>query len=241
VDVIATAASHLAAMDKLTLKAWAEEDRPREKLLTHGRHTLSDAELLAILFGSGSRHTSAVELARMVLSNCSNDLQQLARRTASELMQFHGIGTAKAVTLIAALELGRRKSAALPSVSVKINGSETAAKLLQETLGDLQHEEFWVLFLNRANQLIGKEQISKGGMTGTVADPKIIFQHALQQKATGIILSHNHPSGNLKPSDADIRLTKNIVDAGRLLEISVLDHLIITQKGYYSFADEGKI
>ncbi|MEY4594100.1 MAG: hypothetical protein RIQ47_510 [Bacteroidota bacterium] len=228
-------------MDKLSVKAWAEEDRPREKLMTSGRHTLTDAELIAILFGSGSRHLSAVELARQVLSSCDNDLQQLARKSAEELMQFKGVGAAKAVSLIAALELGRRKSAAPPTTQLKINGSESAAKLLQEMLGDLHHEEFWVLFLNRANLLIGKQQISKGGMTGTVADPKIIFQQALQHKATSIILSHNHPSGNLKPSDADIRLTKSLVDAGRLLEISVLDHLIITQKEYYSFADEGRI
>lgn len=228
-------------MEKLSVKAWAEEDRPREKLRAHGRHTLSDAELIAILFGSGNRQFSAVELARQVLSSCENDLQQLARRNAEELMHFKGIGEAKAVTLIAALELGRRKNAATTTNMIKINGSEIAARLLQEILGDLQHEEFWVLFLNRANQLIGKQQISKGGMTGTVADPKIIFQHALHQKATGIILSHNHPSGNLKPSDADIRLTKNLVEAGRVLEITVLDHLIITQKGYYSFADDGKL
>lgn len=228
-------------MEKLPVKSWAEEDRPREKLMLKGRHTLSDAELIAILFGSGSQHESAIELARRILNSCDNNLQSLGRMSPGDLIRFKGVGPAKAVTLIAALELGRRKTAALPGSTLKISSSEDAAKLLTEELGDLVHEEFWVIFLNRANHYISRQQISKGGLTGTVADPRIIFQLALQQKATGLILAHNHPSGNLKPSDADIRLTKNLVEAGKVLEILVLDHLIVTQNGYYSFADEGKI
>lgn len=228
-------------MEKLPVNAWAEEDRPREKLMTHGRHTLTDAELMAILFGSGSRQESAVELARKVLHRYGNDLQALGALSAKELMNFRGIGEAKAVTLLAALELGKRRHVSQRPEQTKVESSETAAQLFQEPLGDLGHEEFWVLFLNRANRLIARQQISKGGITGTVADPRIIFQSALEHRATGIILGHNHPSGNLKPSDADIRLTKNMKEAGRVLEITVLDHLIVTREGYYSFADEGRL
>lgn len=228
-------------MEKLTVKAWAEEDRPREKFMLKGRHTLSDAELIAILLGSGSRTETAVELARRVLQESKNDLQLLGRMNLNDLTAFNGIGAAKAVTLMAALELGRRRKEVQSDPMKKIGCSEDAAGIFQPLLGDLGHEEFWVLFLNRANLMITHRQISKGGMSGTIADPRIIFQHALQFKATGIILCHNHPSGNLKPSDADIRLTKNLVEAGKVLEITVLDHLIVTQAGYYSFSDEGRL
>jgi len=228
-------------MEKLTVKAWAEEDRPREKFVQKGRHTLSDAELIAILFGSGSRDETAVELARRVLQGCGNDLQALGRLQLTDLTGYRGIGEAKAVALMAALELGRRRRETVSEPLPKITCSEHAAAILQPLIGDLGHEEFWVLFLNRANLLIAREQISKGGMSGTVADPRIIFQSALQHKCTGIILCHNHPSGNLKPSEADIRLTKNLAEGGKVLEITVLDHLIVTVAGYYSFADEGKL
>lgn len=228
-------------MEKLSVKSWAEEDRPREKFIQKGRHTLSDAELIAILLGSGSREESAVELARRILQGCGNDLQALGRLRLQDLTAFHGMGNAKAITLMAALELGRRRREAIPAALPKITCSEDAAMILQPLIGDLDHEEFWVLFLNRANLLVGQQQISKGGMSGTVADPRIIFQAALHRKATGIILCHNHPSGNLKPSEADIRLTKNLLEGGKVLEIQVLDHLIVTTGGYYSFADEGKL
>lgn len=228
-------------MEKLTMKTWAEEDRPREKFMLKGRHSLSDAELIAILLGSGTRDETAVELARRILNGCGNDLQALGKMNQTDLTAFHGVGPAKAVTLMAALELGRRRRDTHPVESKKITSSREAASVFQPLLGDLPHEEFWVMFLNRANIFLSHRQISKGGMSGTVADPRIIFQMALQEKATGIILCHNHPSGNLQPSEADLRLTRNLVEAGKVLEISVLDHLIVTQGGYFSFADEGKI
>lgn len=228
-------------MEKLSVKSWAEEDRPREKFIQKGRHTLTDAELVAILLGSGSRYESAVELARRILQGCGNDLQALGRVQIQDLTAYHGMGSAKAIALMAALELGRRRRDTAPATLPKISCSEDAAAILQPLIGDLDHEEFWVLFLNRANFLIGQQQISKGGMSGTVADPRIIFQTALYQKSTGIILCHNHPSGNLKPSEADLRLTKNLLEGGKVLEIQVLDHLIVTSGGYYSFADEGKL
>ncbi|MFM2206173.1 MAG: repair protein RadC [Bacteroidota bacterium] len=228
-------------MEKLTVKAWSEEDRPREKFIAKGRHSLSDAELIAILLGSGSREETAVELARRLLLECGNDLHTLGRLPLKKLTEFHGIGSAKAVTLMAAIELGRRRREATPETLKKITCSEDAAAILQPLLEDLNHEEFWVLFLNRANLMIAREQISKGGISGTVADPRIIFQTALQHKSTGIILCHNHPSGNLKPSEADLRLTKNLTAAGKVLEITVLDHIIISTSGYYSFADDGKL
>ncbi|MFM8431391.1 MAG: DNA repair protein RadC [Bacteroidota bacterium] len=228
-------------MERIPVKEWAEEDRPREKFLTKGRHTLTDSELLAILLGSGTRDETAVELARIILKRFQYDLHKLGASSAQDLMEIKGVGSAKAVTILAAMEIGKRRHAHSSVSLEKIGGSADAASIFKSLLGDLMHEEFWVAYLNRANMLIGREQISKGGMTGTVADPKIIFQSALRQKACSIILCHNHPSGNIKPSEADIRLTKNLVEAGRVLEISVLDHLIVTRESYYSFADEGKI
>jgi DNA repair protein RadC len=228
-------------MDKLPLNQWAEDDRPREKFELKGRHSLSDAELLSILLGTGTSDETAVELARTILRNFNHDLERLGKCNPIELTETKGVGKAKAITVLAAFELGRRRQEIPASKLDKICSSEQAALHFQPLLGELMHEEFWVALLNRANMLIGKQQISKGGMSGTVADPKIIFQVALQQKASGIILCHNHPSGNLKPSDADIRLTKNLAEAGRVLEINVLDHLIVGRNGYYSFADEGKL
>ena len=231
----------LKKMERLTLNQWAEDERPREKFEIKGRHTLSDAELLSILLGTGTRDETAVELARILLRNFDHDLEKLGKCNPVELTGIKGVGKAKAITVLAAFELGRRRQELPASKLDKITGSQDAALLFQHLLGELTHEEFWIALLNRANFLIGKQQISKGGMSGTVADPKIIFHIALQHRASGVILCHNHPSGNLNPSDADIRLTKNLVAAGRVLEINVLDHLIVSKKGYYSFADEGKI
>jgi DNA repair protein RadC len=225
----------------LSLKTWAEEDRPREKLLLKGKQSLSDAELIAILIGSGNLKETAVDLARRILSSSSNDLNVLGKMNALELQKFKGIGEAKAITIIAALEIGRRRKDAKPEKTKKVTSSKEAVDLMQPILGDLPHEEFWVIFLNRANCIMGKQQISIGGMSGTVADPRMIFKSALDHKAVSIILCHNHPSGNNQPSSADVQLTKNISEAGRVLEITVLDHIIVTQNGFYSFADEGLI
>ncbi len=225
----------------LTIKSWSEEDRPREKLMLKGRHTLTDAELISILISTGSRSESALELERKILKECDSNLNKLSRLNVSELMRIKGIGKAKAITILAALELGKRRKEIHDEKAKQVTGSRDAVDIFQPLLGDLLHEEFWVLFLNRANRIISKQQISAGGMSGTVADPRMIFKAALDQKALSIILCHNHPSGNTQPSTADIQLTKNIVEAGKVLEISVLDHVIITQTDYYSFADEGVI
>ncbi len=225
----------------LPLKAWAEEDRPREKLLLKGKHSLTDVELVAILISTGNAGETAVDLARRILTGSSNDLSLLGRINVEELKKFKGIGEAKAITIVAALELGRRRKEIKEVKKEKVTNSREAVVLMQPLLGDLLHEEFWIIFLNRANCIIGKQQISKGGMSGTVADPRMIFKAALDQKAVSIILCHNHPSGNILPSAADLQLTKNIAEGGKILEISVLDHIIVTQHGFYSFADEGLI
>lgn len=223
----------------LSIKSWAEEDRPREKLLEKGRHILSDAELIAILIGSGNRNESAVDLSKRILLANNNNLFQLGKLSVHDLTKFEGIGEAKALSIIAALELGRRRKESDPEKRIKIGSSADAATAVKEMFLDLPHEEFWILMLNRANEIIRKEMISRGGVSGTVVDPRIIFKSAVQHLACAIILCHNHPSGNLKPSEADIRLTRKIKESGALLEIPVLDHLIITDKGHFSFADEG--
>ena len=225
----------------LPIKAWAEEDRPREKLLLKGKHSLTDAELIAILIGTGNSGETAVDLARKILSGNSNDLSFLGKMNVQELQKYKGIGQAKAVTIVAAMELGRRRKESKEVKREKLTNSVEAFNLMQPLLGDLMHEEFWIIFLNRANGIIGKKQISVGGMSGTVADPRMIFKAALDQKAVSIILCHNHPSGNNQPSAADVQLTKNISEGGKVLEITVLDHIIVTQHGFYSFADEGLI
>jgi len=227
-------------MDHLAIKSWAEEDRPREKLMLKGKHTLSDAELIAILIRSGSREETAVDLSKRILKKVDNNLNELSRLTVQDLMGdgLKGMGETKAITIVAALELGRRRKTDETS-KVKIITSKDAVDIFQPLLGDHHHEEFWALFLNRANLVIGKQQISSGGMAGTVVDPKIIFRLALENKASSLVLCHNHPSGNIKPSEQDIRLTKNLVQAGKAIEISVLDHVIISQQGFFSFADEG--
>ena len=223
----------------ITIKSWAEEDRPREKLAGQGRRALTDAELIAILIGSGNRDESAVELSKRILHHYDNDLNKLGKASIEDLSNFKGIGEAKAISIIAALEIGRRRNDTDEQVIERATTSKEAYQLLKRFLVDLNHEEFWLLLLGQNCKVLGKELISKGGLTATVADAKVIFGVALRYSASNIMLAHNHPSGNLKPSQQDIDLTKKIAAAGKLLDIKVLDHLIITDKAYYSFADEG--
>lgn len=224
---------------RLGILSWAEEDRPREKLLLKGKSSLTEAELLGILIGSGTRSLSAVDVCKLILQSTGNDLNQLAKLSVKDLQQFKGIGEAKAISIVAALELGRRRKETPPIKRPKITSSQDAYDAIKPELWDQPHEEFWLLMLNRANQVIRKERCSAGGVAGTVTDPKIIFKAALQHLASSLILVHNHPSGNTKPSEADLRLTKKMKEAGALLDIPVLDHLIFTDHAYYSFADEG--
>jgi DNA repair protein RadC len=224
-----------------SIKSWAEDDRPREKLIAKGKIALSDSELTAILIGSGTRDLSAVDLAKQILQSVNNDLNQLGRLNVKELCKFKGIGEAKAISIITALELGKRRRASESVQKPKISSSKDAFIILQPFIGDLHHEEFWILFLSNANKVLKKEQLSIGGMTGTVADVRKIYKSALEQSATAIIIAHNHPSGTLRPSQADIQLTKKVKDGGSILDIKLLDHLIITEKNYYSFADEGTL
>lgn len=223
----------------LTIKAWAEEDRPREKFALKGKSSLSDAELIAILIGSGNTKESAVELSKRILSSVNNNLNELGRIDLGDLMKFKGIGEAKAITIAAALELGRRRKLTEVIKNPKITSSEDVYEIMSPVLSDLKHEEFWVLILNQGNKVIHKSKVSSGGVASTVADSKLIFKPALEKLGSSIILCHNHPSGNLKPSAADIQLTKKNVEAGKLLDIRVLDHVIVANNKYYSFADEG--
>ncbi|MBB6002470.1 RadC family protein [Arcicella rosea] len=223
----------------LNIKSWAEEDRPREKLLLKGKAALSDAELLGILIATGIQKMTAVDIAKVILQSVQNDLNQLGRLSVKDLAKFKGIGEAKAITIVSALELGRRKKETETSTRPRIKCSEDAYEVLKPHLSDLSHEEFWIILLNRANDVIKCEKVSSGGVSGTIADPKMIFKIALEHLASGIILAHNHPSGNLNPSQADKDLTQKLKAAGNSLDISVLDHLIFTDKKYYSFADEG--
>lgn len=221
------------------ITAWAEEDRPREKLLLKGKHALSDAELLAILIGSGTPGQSAVGLSQQILASVENSLHELGKRSIKELEKFKGIGEAKAITIAAALELGRRRQLSDLRERPKITSSREAFDVVAPLFADLGHEEFWVVFLNRANEVISKKMLSSGGKNGTVVDVKMLFKHAIEAEASGLIAFHNHPSGNLKPSQTDIDLTKKIKESGRMLEIGLFDHLIVSERGYYSFADEG--
>ncbi len=227
----------MATQYKLSIKQWAEEDRPREKLLLKGKSSLSNAELLGILIGSGTKELTAVDLAKMILERYDNDLNKIARLSVQDLTKFKGIGEARAINIVSALELGRRRKNE-EIKNEKITSSAGVHELMKPELADLQHEEFWLLLLNRANTVIKKQPISQGGVSGTVADPKIIFNFALNHLASSIILVHNHPSGNKKPSEADKKLTRQLTDAGKLLEIAVLDHIIFTDNNYFSFADE---
>jgi DNA repair protein RadC len=225
----------------LNIKSWSPEDRPREKLLLKGTPALSDAELVAILIGSGTPKMSAVELSKKILLQGNNNLNELARLSVKDLMKIKGIGEAKAITIVAALELGRRRKEQDPEEKPKITSSKDAFDLLKGDLMDLPKEEFWVLLLNRANRVTKKKRVSEGGVSGTVADPKIIFKLALEELASGIIVAHNHPSGNLQASQSDIDLTRKLKEAGKFLEIQLLDHIIIANQKYLSFADEGMI
>jgi DNA repair protein RadC len=219
--------------------SWAEEDRPREKLLLKGKAVLSDAELIAILIGSGTRELSAVDLSKQILQSVNNNLNELAKLSINDLMKFKGIGDAKAISIAAALELGRRRKESESLKKQKITSSADVYEAIRPYLMDLQHEQFWIILLNRANEVIRPQQISIGGVSGTVADPKIIFKAAIEHLASAIILVHNHPSGNLTPSQADKELTKKVKGGGQTLDIPVLDHLIFSNNDYFSFADEG--
>ena len=219
---------------------WSEEDRPREKLMLKGKETLSNAELIAILIGSGSRKESAVDLSRRILASVDHNLNSLTKLSISQLMNFKGIGEAKAITIISALELGRRqRSEDALQFKNKVTSSKVVFEIMQPIIGELSHEEFWVLFLNNSNRVISKSQLSKGGITGTIVDVRLVFKLALESGATGLILCHNHPSGSLIPSSADKEITKKLKQAGDSLDVKVLDHLIITETKYYSFVDEG--
>ncbi len=224
---------------KYSIKQWAKDDRPREKLLNNGPENLSNSELLAILIHNGSKEKSAVDLAKEILKLGKDNLGELGKLSITDLMKIKGIGEAKAITIAAALELGRRRQTATPLGKPVVSSSADIADYLKTKLKDYRHEVFAVIFLNRANKINHFEIVSEGGITGTVADPRIILRKALEQDAVNIILCHNHPSGSLKPSRADEQLTSKITEAARFLDITVLDHIIVSEDGYYSFADEG--
>jgi len=221
------------------IRNWSEDDRPREKLLLKGKGALSDAELIAILIGSGSRNETAVDLSKRILSTVQNNLNALGKLPISQLLLFKGIGEAKAISIVAAMELGRRRRSEEASELKKITSSYSIFEIMQPLIGELPHEEFWIVYLNNSNKVIGKWQLSKGGITGTVVDVRLVFKTALEMGATGIVLCHNHPSGILMASDADKQITKKIITAGNSLDIKIMDHVIVTERGYFSFADEG--
>ena len=224
-------------MNRLTIKFWALDDRPREKLIAKGKAVLTDAELIAILIGSGNRSESAVTLSKRILSFVENSINQLAALSVNQLMQFKGIGEAKAISIVTALELGKRRHFEHRLDKAKIRSSKDVCAILQPEIGELDHEEFWVLYLDNANKVLAKKQISKGGLTATMVDVRILFKKAVELSAVAVIIGHNHPSGKLKPSEADNFLTQKIKESGEILDVKLLDHLIITQKDYFSFAD----
>ncbi|HLP11273.1 MAG TPA: DNA repair protein RadC [Flavobacteriales bacterium] len=222
------------------IKAWAEDDKPREKLVLKGRSSLSNAELLAILIGSGTRTHSALDLSKLILHEAASDsLDTLSKLSVKDLTKFKGIGEARAITIVAAMELARRRKDSTLEEKPIIHTSRSAFDLLNPFLSDLDHEEFYIILVNRANKVLKIERVGMGGVTGTVADIRIMFKSALENLATGIILAHNHPSGQLRPSDADIQLTRNVKEAGQLLMVNLLDHIIIGHNAYLSFTDEG--
>ena len=221
------------------IKAWAEEDRPREKLILKGKSVLSDSELIAILIGSGNKNETAVDLSKRILNSVSNNLNELAKLSISDLIKFDGIGEAKAISIIASLEIGKRRREAEAIKKEQITGSKDVFNYFQPQLSDLKHEEFRILLLNKANKIIKQEILSSGGIAGTVVDIKLIMKSAIENLASGIILCHNHPSGNNKPSAEDINITKKIKEAAKLIDLSILDHIIVCESNYYSFADEG--
>jgi DNA repair protein RadC len=226
-------------LDISGIKSWAEDDRPREKLLYKGRQALSDAELIAILIGSGSRDLSAVDLSKQILAASGHQLAQLSRMQVDDLKKFKGIGEAKAISIVAALELGRRRRDEAGAEQACVRSSKDIYEVLHSALADIDHEEFWIILLNRANVVKDKICISRGGISGTVVDQRLIFKPALERLASSVVLCHNHPSGNMKPSEQDKALTKKVVQSGVILDIAVIDHIIFTDKGYFSFADEG--
>jgi DNA repair protein RadC len=226
---------------KLNIKEWAIEDRPREKLLSNGARALTNAELIAILIGSGNLDETAVELSRRILTSTDNNLNELGKKSVDELKSFKGIGEAKAVSIVAALELGKRRKESEFSSKSKIYGSRDAADFFQPLLGDLNHEEFWVMLLNRGNKIIDTFMVSQGGISGTIIDVRLILKKALEKLASSMILCHNHPSGTMQASDADNKITTKIKEAALLMDITVLDHIIIGQNKYLSFADEGML
>lgn len=221
-----------------SIKNWSQDDQPREKLLYKGKSALSDAELVAILIGSGNREESAVALCKRILASVDNNLSELGKLSIKQLMNFKGIGEAKAITIAAALELGRRRRGEEALNKKKITSSASVFELMQPIIGELQHEEFWIIYLNNSNKVIQKNQLSKGGITGTLVDVRLVLKNALEFGAIGLILAHNHPSGTLKPSTADKLITQKLKTASESLDIKVLDHLIVTEKAYFSFADE---
>lgn len=221
-----------------SIKNWSQDDQPREKLRDKGKASLSDAELVAILIGSGSREESAVDLCKRILASVDHNLNALGKLSIKQLMDFKGIGEAKAITIAAALELGRRRRLEDALHQDKISSSRSVFDIMQPVLGELPHEEFWILYLNNSNKVIQKNQLSKGGITGTLVDVRLVLKNALEVGATALILCHNHPSGTLKPSEADKAVTSKLKSAAKSLDIKVLDHLIITEKAYFSFADE---
>lgn len=221
-----------------SIKNWSQDDRPREKLRDKGKAALSDAELVAILIGSGSRNESAVELCKRILASVDHNLSALGKLSLKQLMEFKGIGEAKAISIVAALELGRRRRGEEALQRDKIDSSQSVFELMQPIIGELAHEEFWIIYLNNSNKVLQKIQLSKGGITGTLVDVRLALKTAIELGAVGIILTHNHPSGTLKPSEADKQITKKLKTAGESLDIKVLDHLIITENAYFSFADE---
>lgn len=221
-----------------SIKNWSQDDKPREKLMLKGKAALSDAELLAILIGSGSRNESAVMLCKRILASVDNNLNALGKLSVKQLMEFKGIGEAKAITIIAAVELGRRRKSEEALQLDKISSSRSVFELMQPIIGELPHEEFWIIYLNNSNKVLHKAQLSKGSITGTLVDVRLVLKTAIEVGAVGLILSHNHPSGSLKPSTADKDITRKLTQAAESLDIKVFDHLIISENSYFSFADE---
>ncbi len=226
-------------MASFSIKNWAVDDKPREKLVAKGSSVLSDAELIAILIGSGNRNESAVELSKRILASVDNNLNELGKLSVNQLMRFKGIGEAKAVSIAAALEVGRRRRGQEVGKIAKVSGSKDVFELLYPLIGELQHEEFWIVYLNNSNKVIFKSQLSKGGITGTLVDVRLVMKRALELGAVGLVLAHNHPSGSLRPSASDKKITEKLKIAAEVLDIKILDHLIVTQNDYLSFADEG--
>lgn len=232
----------MSEYQKLSIREWAAEDRPREKLLTKGLASLSDAELIAILLGSGNSDESAVDLAKRILRDYKNNLNNLGKATVNDLIApYKGVGEAKAISIVAALEVGRRRNSHETLEREKVGSSRDAFEIIAPRIADLPHEEFWIMMLNRANKVIGHYRVSQGGITGTVIDVRLIMKESVLNNATSIIIAHNHPSGNREPSKQDIDITTKLAEAGKIMEIPVLDHIIVAENHYFSFADEGML